>query len=114
MTLDDVPASGDERCFFFSSRSRHTRFKCDWSSDVCSSDLLHRLGHRHRIVGAGRLAYLAGRIPRRSGERRGGEEGRSRWAPDHLKKKTEAVEVEGAGMRVLEVFPGDLNSYFYK
>src|SRR5260370_1039182 len=25
-------------CFFFSSRRRHTRFKCDWSSDVCSSD----------------------------------------------------------------------------
>src|SRR5260370_41637411 len=26
--------------FFFSSRRRHTRFKCDWSSDVCSSDLV--------------------------------------------------------------------------
>src|SRR5260370_35989321 len=26
--------------FFFSSRRRHTRFKCDWSSDVCSSDLM--------------------------------------------------------------------------
>src|SRR5256886_14952050 len=25
--------------FFFSSRRRHTRFDCDWSSDVCSSDL---------------------------------------------------------------------------
>src|SRR5260370_13078698 len=25
--------------FFFSRRRRHTRFKCDWSSDVCSSDL---------------------------------------------------------------------------
>src|SRR2546430_5034192 len=32
-----VPAA---RCrFFFSSRRRHTRFDCDWSSDVCSSDL---------------------------------------------------------------------------
>src|SRR5207237_6969195 len=29
--------------FFFSSRRRHTRFKCDWSSDVCSSDLIHPL-----------------------------------------------------------------------
>src|SRR5256886_4302822 len=28
-----------ELCFFFSSRRRHTRFDCDWSSDVCSSDL---------------------------------------------------------------------------
>src|SRR5215211_3996865 len=28
------------RCFFFfSSRRRHTRSLCDWSSDVCSSDL---------------------------------------------------------------------------
>src|SRR2546427_13111675 len=27
--------------FFFSSRRRHTRFDCDWSSDVCSSDLAH-------------------------------------------------------------------------
>src|SRR5689334_24421062 len=28
-----------ELCFFFSSRRRHTRWNCDWSSDVCSSDL---------------------------------------------------------------------------
>src|SRR5690606_17695102 len=27
--------------FFFSSRRRHTRFSRDWSSDVCSSDLLN-------------------------------------------------------------------------
>src|SRR5215211_8857482 len=27
--------------FFFSSRRRHTRSLCDWSSDVCSSDLDH-------------------------------------------------------------------------
>src|SRR5438034_7876055 len=27
--------------FFFSSRRRHTRSLCDWSSDVCSSDLYH-------------------------------------------------------------------------
>src|SRR2546427_9532930 len=33
--------------FFFSSRRRHTRFDCDWSSDVCSSDLLR---HRQRAV----------------------------------------------------------------
>src|SRR2546430_8491501 len=29
----------DGYVFFFSSRRRHTRFDCDWSSDVCSSDL---------------------------------------------------------------------------
>src|SRR5260221_8337122 len=30
-------------CFFFSSRRRHTRSLCDWSSDVCSSDLAYYL-----------------------------------------------------------------------
>src|SRR5256885_10728151 len=39
--------------FFFSSRRRHTRLQGDWSSDVCSSDLLGRGarvrgGARHR------------------------------------------------------------------
>src|SRR3989454_6527431 len=28
------------RLFFFSSRRRHTRLQGDWSSDVCSSDLV--------------------------------------------------------------------------
>src|SRR5256886_5405251 len=32
------------RFFFFSSRRRHTRFDCDWSSDVCSSDLARDRG----------------------------------------------------------------------
>src|SRR3989475_6829022 len=32
--------------FFFSSRRRHTRFDCDWSSDVCSSDLRERAAAR--------------------------------------------------------------------
>src|SRR5688572_32287868 len=35
--------------FFFSSRRRHTRFDCDWSSDVCSSDLSGDV----MVVGAG-------------------------------------------------------------
>src|SRR2546430_16502959 len=37
---------------FFSSRRRHTRFDCDWSSDVCSSDLSARLleDARQRMV----------------------------------------------------------------
>src|SRR2546430_9260157 len=38
--------------FFFSSRRRHTRFDCDWSSDVCSSDL----GQRQRLSLAAALA----------------------------------------------------------
>src|SRR2546430_4819179 len=32
----------DSHILFFSSRRRHTRFDCDWSSDVCSSDLRGR------------------------------------------------------------------------
>src|SRR5256886_3742268 len=34
-----VSTSSSLLLFFFSSRRRHTRFDCDWSSDVCSSDL---------------------------------------------------------------------------
>src|SRR5260221_5186618 len=43
MTLEPCACSVvtlDTFCFFFSSRRRHTRSLCDWSSDVCSSDLL--------------------------------------------------------------------------
>src|SRR2546430_13395200 len=40
--------------FSFSSRRRHTRFDCDWSSDVCSSDLRHRGVPR---LGARRAAF---------------------------------------------------------
>src|SRR5256886_10198504 len=35
--------------FFFSSRRRHTRFDCDWSSDVCSSDLGQLWGEGARL-----------------------------------------------------------------
>src|SRR6266446_8259546 len=34
--------------FFFSSRRRHTRLQGDWSSDVCSSDLVSRVSPTHR------------------------------------------------------------------
>src|SRR3989475_12436048 len=40
--------------FFFSSRRRHTRFDCDWSSDVCSSDLLAGRGRQRH---AGRYGH---------------------------------------------------------
>src|SRR2546430_11861918 len=56
--------------FFFSSRRRHTRFDCDWSSDVCSSDLAEkrsmtitvprpRLNWRERLYLPGIAAGLA-------------------------------------------------------
>src|SRR3712207_7430350 len=91
--------------FFFSSRRRHTRYWRDWSSDVCSSDLVlvavyaspvaealagigTQLGYRVVVVepDPDRRAAAVW-AERRSEERRGGEGGRSRGAPYHLKKK---------------------------
>src|SRR5205085_5617756 len=95
--------------FFFSSRRRHTRFDCDWSSDVCSSDLddadvvallefeggRGRLGGRFRHIGrtadavegqreeeGGRRGGETGAGEGRSEERRVGKECRTRWAED--------------------------------
>src|SRR5256886_3489423 len=50
--------------FFFSSRRRHTRFDCDWSSDVCSSDLDRRgvLLHGRAPDGGDRASALR-RLP---------------------------------------------------
>src|SRR5688500_19893548 len=39
------------RFFFFSSRRRHTRLQGDWSSDVCSSDLVYLVGSNNTGVG---------------------------------------------------------------
>src|SRR5689334_24416137 len=84
--------------FFFSSRRRHTRWNCDWSSDVCSSDLdLRVLGNRNFAVGTslmiimgivlyGTIAmlplFLQTLMGYRSEERRVGKDGRSRWWPN--------------------------------
>src|SRR2546430_10374439 len=51
--------------FFFSSRRRHTRFDCDWSSDVCSSDL-ERRGCRRRPARR-QVAHAGGRLDPRAG-----------------------------------------------
>src|SRR6266498_5556193 len=49
--------------FFFSSRRRHTRCGRDWSSDVCSSDLVEpeRLIRRSRAVVGFWLAHCTSR-----------------------------------------------------
>src|SRR6266568_8306901 len=39
MILFDGSGETGRVFFFLSSRRRHTRWNCDWSSDVCSSDL---------------------------------------------------------------------------
>src|SRR2546427_6178512 len=58
--------------FFFSSRRRHTRFDCDWSSDVCSSDLEAQHAAPRGRTGCGR-ARPRGRVlsPAFSRERNG-------------------------------------------
>src|SRR2546430_14116430 len=75
--------------FFFSSRRRHTRFDCDWSSDVCSSDLAGQIMNavigspRYLNCSRGRLRKLKNILPwRKSGDARGGdavEIGRGAW-----------------------------------
>src|SRR5688572_33273479 len=81
--------------FFFSSRRRHTRFDCDWSSDVCSSDLASSPNARARPPSPSVPAAPGGRGRdwstgcgrRRSEERRVGKECSSRWSTDNKKKK---------------------------
>src|SRR5947207_4199533 len=86
--------------FFFSSRRRHTRSLCDWSSDVCSSDLsefnLDGIYHSDRPGGDEsqfwlQWKYFDENAPAvvkstagwRSEERRVGKECRSRGWPCH-------------------------------
>src|SRR5438034_5414603 len=87
--------------FFFSSRRRHTRSLCDWSSDVCSSDLGGRFAARlvplptPRSQGAEDVTFevqlnvglearpLAKVASGGSEERRVGKEGRSGGEADH-------------------------------
>src|SRR5205085_3335082 len=97
--------------FFFSSRRRHTRFDCDWSSDVCSSDLAHTplvhffdgaFGIRNQVlhlpdVGVhlffrrirldDKQLFVDSHSSSRSEERRVGKECRSRLSSDRYKEK---------------------------
>src|SRR3954466_12971712 len=49
--LGESGASVRVGLFFFSSRRRHTRLSCDWSSDVCSSDLMYGDHRDYRVTG---------------------------------------------------------------
>src|SRR5436190_9452146 len=88
--------------FFFSSRRRHTRSLCDWSSDVCSSDLAQQraidyLGKMQASTMPARLEFRTANslvlntrrhpmeqmFEKRSEERRVGKECRSRWSRYH-------------------------------
>src|SRR5258708_37199739 len=50
--------------FFFSSRRRHTRFKCDWSSVVCSSDVKGNAGGGTQVLVEFRILH-SGCAPKR-------------------------------------------------
>src|SRR5207237_6745497 len=71
---------------FFPSRKQHTRFKCDWSSDVCSSDLnARRTRSSPRCpcrAEAERARHPEERRAARSEERRVGKEWGSRGGPN--------------------------------
>src|SRR5689334_24061519 len=106
--------------FFFSSRRRHTRWNCDWSSDVCSSDL-----YRHYQFLTKEITLFEERIAKamephaaqvellisipgvdrmvawhllvelgRSEERRVGKECRAGWAAYDEKKRRGAMDME--------------------
>src|SRR3712207_8615433 len=105
MTLPETAGNAQIQGCIFSSRRRHTRYWRDWSSDVCSSDLIwvsHGEGSKiydadggeyvdlHGGYGVGAVGHGHPRIVERLEERRVGKECRSRRSPDPLKNKVES------------------------
>src|SRR5207249_9586504 len=110
----DEQVAAPDSFFFFSSRRRHTRSKRDWSSDVCSSDLLfdnaaacHRTSRctfpKDRPVVPVSFSTADEHLKRirdlpepstiRSEERRVGKEGRYRATSSHDKSRAETDEL---------------------
>src|SRR2546430_15573397 len=104
--------------FFFSSRRRHTRFDCDWSSDVCSSDLqpspVRQRPGRPAARGEGdrsgrrceTLHGAGGAVPRAhpyrrggGGEGGGGGKGGTWGGAGDLKKKKQKIYTRVTGMK---------------
>src|SRR6266480_5022588 len=82
-------------CFLFSSRRRHTRLTCDWSSDACSSDLFTHFWAKGSTeeLARGFQAALDAQAQARSEERRVGKECRSRGSPHHQKKRDSETDI---------------------
>src|SRR2546430_15660184 len=99
--------------FFFSSRRRHTRFDCDWSSDVCSYDLVLVLRHRQdaerdRQIAAGEQSLDPGECQRPRGldraqprVRHGGAQQLHEQHPDR-KSVVEGKSVDLGGRRIIK------------
>ena len=77
--------------FFFKQKTAYEIKECDWSSDVCSSDLWLERNFFLELWNR-QLRHVPGSVCRRSGlkfeflrseERRVGKECRSRWSPYH-------------------------------
>src|SRR5260370_30283521 len=91
--------------FFFSSRRRHTRFKCDWSSDVCSSDLDAYVDQFQAAGGSMVMLAKGNRSPavreacrKHGGFYLGSIRGAAADLAQHFIKKVEVVEYPQPGM----------------
>src|SRR3989449_8225631 len=89
--------------FFFSSRRRHTRCSRDWSSDVCSSDLMSSARTKHRPVAwtipprhDGGGAHPFPGPPRKSYEFRSS---RGSWAPPRPGIRAKGATTSSATLR---------------
>ena len=77
--------------FFFKQKTAYEIYQCDWSSDVCSSDLRKKETHDIKVTlkkgkpidGIFTFNKEGNLIVVRSEERRVGKECRSRWSPYH-------------------------------
>src|SRR5260221_6268882 len=80
--------------FFFSSRRRHTRSLCDWSSDVCSSDLA-----ADETGGLARSIDVLGVVASSNGLHRSFERPDRSDDPSKSQKAHQARQEEGCGVR---------------
>src|SRR2546430_3569798 len=84
--------------FFFSSRRRHTRFDCDWSSDVCSSDLLDQCSDVRADLGRRRdpraVVWPDARLLDRKSTRLNSSHSQISYAVFCLKKKKKQKKVQ--------------------
>src|SRR5438034_5567418 len=90
--------------FFFSSRRRHTRSLCDWSSDVCSSDLQEKvagLARSNLLHQGAELAYLLRHDPEFRSVRRDHlvEAGRRVRLKDDIELFTKLLDRDWDGVR---------------